>query len=566
LAVVLLILSLVPYTYNTMKFLPDYSVDENDIVESAVAFTAGDLNPYWHKYGGLYAYLLAAVFSYQAMLLDVDVADYTGTVFFRGTSLYYTARYISSLLLVLSGLIAARLANRQFGDRVGRMCLLFAAVPLGAMLTRFTARVDTLQGLWTILAIAAAVGVVRNVGTASSALTGLWWGLSVATKPIPGMMLFPTVLLAHFAGTGGDLRNRESAVDAWWRWLLRTGLETLRRPRLYLCCVAALLAFGVCHPAAVVDFRSFAGEQLAAVLTEGGKDFPPGWDISRFAPMWGWPLTVAMAAAMIGAVFSSIRRRRADFGVVVSYPAVLWLAYATGAANDYFYVPAVPAMLVVLAVWLDESAEIITRGRRWRKEIVTVIGVLVALWYPISAIASDSIELIHHDDYWLDHAGLAGARWIEEHIPSGSTILIYGYYSRLPHLLADRPDDQAQYGEHFMYGRHRNLPYQRLFLDAYRKELESGRPRYRIIYQKQKLEDAARILHDRCVRLDVDFVVSRHDLDAAPRSGFVLAKDFDRSTYPFGWPWKLYRVTRSPGTDAAGSGNPHASRPDAGRR
>jgi hypothetical protein len=549
LAVALLALGLVPYTYDIMKFLPAYSVDENDVVESAVAFTAGDLNPYWHKYGGLFAYLLAAVYSYQAAMLGVDVAEHVKRVFFDGTQLYYTARYLGSCLLLLSGLIAARLSARCFGDRVGRLCLILAAVPLAGLLTGFTVRVDTLQALWTILAIAASVRVAGGGGARWSVAAGLFLGLSTATKPLPGLVLAPTVILAHYLGArqrwlteGGE----RGAGDGWGP-LIRHAVAALRGAGLYLSLATAAIAFFACHPAALVDFGGFIREQAALVLGEGSKTFTPGWDVSRFVPHWGWPLTLAVVAALISSIGLALRRRQHDLAVIASFPVVLWLVYSVGAAQDHFYLPAVPAVLVVLAVSIDGLAVRIGGERAWRRDLATAALVLLCLWHPAVALVQRSFELNRRGDYRFQHAGLAGRRWIEENIPPGSTILIYGFSPRLPWLLADRAEDQATYGEHFMYGRQHNLPYQELFLRAYQEQLESGRPRYRIIYQKQHLGDAEELLGARCRRAGVEFVVSRHDLGA--ESAFSVVRAFERDEFPFGWVWRLYRVETGEPTD-----------------
>lgn len=111
-------LSLIPRFFDIAMWLPQYWIDENDIVEPGIAFLGGDLNPRVHGYGPLYAYILALVNFIWMKFQGLDYLQYAGDIFFDPTRFYLIARITNSLLNILlpsldSTLPAPFSVNRQ---------------------------------------------------------------------------------------------------------------------------------------------------------------------------------------------------------------------------------------------------------------------------------------------------------------------------------------------------------------------------------------------------------------------------------------------------------------------
>jgi len=560
---VILVAGFIPRFYDIAKFLPYYSIDENDVVEVAVGFLGRDLAPSSYRYGPLYAYLLAAVFALQALFHPNGVPAFAQGVFYSPSAFYYTARCVNSCLNVMLALITYGLARRYSSSTTARVALLLAVFPFYDLLTGFTVRVDTLLAVWSTLALVCLMTVSETGKTRHYVLSGLFIGLGLATKPLPALLILPVAFLAHGANVWkavvqGQSRSGRRVPESPMPALEGATRSERRRAsigRVVACSaqvllqrklLALVLAAGVSNvvfnPYALVHARSYLKAQVRLVLHEGQRDFAPGWDLSQLIPYLGHMFVVASVVAVAYGVWTSLRRPGGGSRLVmISYPIIFWSAFAMGAARDYFYVPILPAIVVLISELLTDVSR---RAKQTRLQPIVLYGaVILIMLQPAATLLRRSISLNSSRDYKTLHTAIAGEDWIKSHLPRAARILLYGYYVNLPHLVDRDPDEQAVFGEHFMGGRDRMAFLREQFRQAHHNYVASGGAVFNLYGIRQDLGDDLRTLWACCRSNGIDYVVTSHNLDAHEEFRGRVLRTFGRPQYPFGVPFAIYKVT-----------------------
>ena len=457
--------------------LPYYSIDENDVVEPSLAFLLGDMDPHWFKYGPLFSYLLSAAFKiFQWILFAAgwEPAEFLHAAFFNQQMFYIFGRAFHSL--VIFGIAAAMyaFARRFFGKPASIAALFFGMAPLLDLNTEFTIRVDTLQGLLSILAIYAISKTIDNPqSNCSRILAGIAAGLNIASKPLPGLLLLPALFLGHY---WSSLHSSGTTVP---RTLPARLIATLSNKGLWLTLSALAVAAIAANPYSAIRFPSFLTEQIGVFFNKADQGgVLSGYDIRWLIDIWGLPLVCACAASLF-IVFSRTAR---PMKLLACYVLTFFGVFALFKVRTYWYNAMLPAALLLCAEGVGKIAE----SFRLR---VALPPALMAGTLALLLTLPPWVESIGQArSAWVPapqvqrRADYAAQEWIEANIPSGSSILAVGYYAvELPRLLADSPASQAVWGEYFMYGRDENKPWVNAFLHAYSRERASGRPVYKIV-------------------------------------------------------------------------------------
>ncbi len=553
--IIMFVISIVPRFYDILKFLPVYSIDENDVVEFAAGFLGGDLDPHWYKYGPLYAYLLALVYALQSLFSAVPFAEFVEDIFFNPTRFYYTARLVNTLINILIALYTYRLTKKFFTEHVALLTLALAIFPFLDILVNYTVRVDTLLALWTILVLFYLVKVQQEQGIKNYLLAAVFWGLSLATKPLPALLLLPTAFLAHWLATaprltGSEQQNKskrksiEKTVKVKNKSALDNFINALINPSFYIFLISGLAVSFAANPYSLINFNEYKMEQVRAVQSEGERNFIAGWDISRFFTLLGYVFTLLAVIVILYYLYKSIRQKNYLQLTLLSYPLIFWLAFARGAAREYFYVPVIPVLMIFMAQFLVEMSTNVFRpapGSR-RQHIIILAGLLLILLQPLTALLSRTWTLNKAGDYRSGHTALAGKKWIEENISFNSKILLYGYYVNLPHLVDPNPQKQAQFGEYFMYFRWKNKFLTDHFLQAHADYLKSKLPTYDLENIRDPLREKEAQLYAYGRKNNIAYVVSSYDLTRFPEFAQRIINKFDAAGYPFGIPFVIYKL------------------------
>ena len=456
--------------------LPYYSIDENDVVEPSLAFLLGHLDPHWFKYGPLFSYLLSAIFKAQQWILFASgwgPDEFFHAAFFNQQMFYLIGRAFHSLVIFgIAGTMYA-FARRFFGNTAAIAALALGMAPLLDLNTDFTIRVDTLQGLLSLFAIYSISKAIENPGSnRNRILAGIAAGLNIASKPLPGLLLLPALFLGHYWSSVPSA-NKAGPGTFFVRLIL-----ALRHKGLWLSLLAMLVAVVAANPYSAIRFGAFVVEQIGVVFNKSDQGgVLSGYNFRWLVDIWGFPLVLACAVSLFAAFRDTGKTQKLLACYVISFCG----AFLLFKVRNYWYNAMFPALLLLCA----EAVGRVSESLRHRTPLPpALIAGTLALLLGLSPWAYSALQA---RDAWVPapqvemRADYAAQEWIEQNIPSGSSMLMVGYYAiDLPRLLADSPSGQARWGEYFMYGRDENKPWVDAFIRAYTRERASGRPAYKI--------------------------------------------------------------------------------------
>lgn len=560
----LLLLSCVPRFYDIAKFLPAYSIDENDIVEPAVAFLAGDVShPQEIEYGPLYGYILAAIYWVESWFMG-DLDSFVAKAFFESTIFYYTARFVNSLVNVLVALIAFLTARTFLGGKTAFFVFALLVFPFPDILTGFDVRNDTLLSLWSIAALYFILGIAKQGLWRNYLFAALFVGLGLATKPAPGLLIFPVVFLAHLLHF---FESQEPSVSQPTKLTLKSFFSTTARAfasRYWWGFVAtALLAGIVFNPHVIINADVFFGFQSTIFSHHSSLSHSFGWMLwKKFGPC-GYPFMLVALISFLFTVHAILTRRKhfAVWSIVASYPLIYCLAFAPFSSRIYFYTVILPPIVFMIAFFVTELHLIIKKrtANSFAGLAPYVVVFLIVTGQPGYRLVSSSIEMNTVSDYSEVHSALAAKAWCESTLPPRSRILMYEYYTFNPRLVHQNAQGQAVFGEYFEFGRDRFENWKRLFRKAYAKQTAEHpvfdiRHRHRMPPNRDPFEY--------CLDNNIDYVITT---DRTEQYRLFNRKDFaDRlikrftplEGYTFGRPIYIYELSHVDSIKSEGKGIP----------
>jgi hypothetical protein len=305
----------------------------------------------------------------------------------------------------------ARLFSRGLG-------LLAAAIEAVAFLPVFYAHlalndVPTLAPL--SLSLLGTAGVLRRGRMRDHALAGAGLGLACASKYTAGIVLLPlaAAIAARFPDGGPGARARAVRAAA-------------------LAAAAALVAFLIANPYAVLDYRGFHAELVhqstlsAEAQGKLGAPHEGGFLYYLWSLTWGLGWVPALAA-LGGAL--TVWRARPRIGWVLVPAPVLFLLFM-GVQGRYFgrwLLPIFPILCLLAAFFVLHVAGAVSRriaspngGRRGRALQVAVVA--------LGTLALCGQGLVHsvHSGLVLSRADTRNLTraWMVDHIPAGAPIVV----------------------------------------------------------------------------------------------------------------------------------------------
>jgi hypothetical protein len=391
-----------PYAFNT---------DEADhFVRHAVRmFGEGTLNPRYFANPPAFTYLLHYLFGvWYGGGGGVRHAFAT-----HPSELYTLARVAAALLGTLALWLLYATGARLFGRAVG---LLAAAIEAVAFLPVFYAHlalndVPTLAPL--TLSLLGTAGVLQKGRRRDYLLAGAGLGLACASKYTAGIAVAP--LLAAMA-----TRFLDAAPSA------RRGVLG----GLALAAGAALLAFLVANPYALLDYDSFHSELVhqssLSAESQGKLGAPKHGGVLYYLWSLTWGLGWVPALAALGGALSVWRSQRRLGWLLVPAP-LLFLAFM-GLQGRYFgrwLMPILPILCLLAAFFIVQAgqagARLLAASRRGRS---APVGIALAAVLLAATLAQGVLHGVH--------AGLVLSRadtrnvtraWMLTHIPLGSAIV-----------------------------------------------------------------------------------------------------------------------------------------------
>lgn len=397
-----------------------YYWDEPTVVQRAVRFGSGDLNPHFFYYPALYMYVLF-VASGLHFLWGLALGDYQGvsafaTRFFVDPSgIYLTARGVTAAFGAACVLLTLLVGRRFFGGLAGLLGALFLSVAVVHTTYSHIAVTDVPQSLFIVAAHLPLYSVLTRGRWRDYLLCGPLIGLGVATKYL-AILLAPSLLLAHL------LAQRDEAGRGKG-WIARLG-----DPRLWAGLAAVVGGFFIGSPFNFIEAAAFISDfrQQAAISSGSGQGNSFGEILLVYLPdSLGWPLYLA---ALVGVGLLLWRRRPADL-LFLTFPAIylLFVGRYTLAFPRYI-IPLEPLLalaaghaLATAYEWLRSRAP---ARSAWPAAMLAALTVAL-LGVPLVTTLRWDMQMAHE----ADSRTLARA-WAEAQLPADAVVAIQPLYNR----------------------------------------------------------------------------------------------------------------------------------------
>lgn len=436
------------------------NIDENEVVEQAVAFMGGELRQSFVKYGPLTMYVLAGIYHIIAAMRGLSPLEYASGVFLQGSEHYFVARAFAGFTLSALAVVTFFALRKRSSSAPALVVSALIALPIVDVLVSGV-RIDVPQAAFQGLVLLALGEVSAGAGRHYWIAAGAAAGFAIASKPLPGLLILPCFPLASW------LAARRTSTGELRRALARCK-AALADPGLWLASLACL-ACAVLGDPAFLDLRAFVESQRAAVELHSGA-LAAGPSIVSSFNLLGWPFCAALIASLVAVCVRRDARALLATVFLIIYVAAFW-----GRSRHYFLVAAAVAACLLIGHGVAAAQGLAERfGPRVRSwlGIACVVGT-VALAAPALGRLSER--------YSQPRLGTTQAReWIEANIPSGTHLYYVGWRGAGPQLVAEGAANQAEFGDHFGYGRKQYQFLKRAFELGYANYERTGLPRYRI--------------------------------------------------------------------------------------
>ena len=373
-----------------------FNSDEPHLVNVAVSFGAGTLNPHLFKYPTLWMYVLFAAYGGFFLLWSGfgrlhSAADFGRYFAWHPTPFYLIGRLMAAGLSVAAIVPVYRAGRRWLGAAGAVTAALLLAVSPAAVEAAHSTKPESLMFFWSALAWALSAAYIEEGRRRDLVVAGIFAGLALSTQYTAGLL--GTVLLSAW------LARRLSAGQA-------------EAADLVLAGIAAAGAFLAGSPFIALDFRTFWSTAQDIRRFEDAVGGPVGlWVVAKnvlcFAGPW-----LGGAAAAAGAVLLARRdRARAVWLVLPVLAYLLVLSRSPEGGWPRYLLPVFPG-LALLAGCAVQEAEWALGGRA-----ALVLAMALAAPGLLASAAFDRLVL-------LPDTRTLSAEWVEAGIPPGRTLLL----------------------------------------------------------------------------------------------------------------------------------------------
>lgn len=385
--------------------------DESILVQKALGFGTGDLNPHFFNYPTLFMYLLFGLYGSYFVLGNVwgvlaSVRDFEWALLLDPSHVYLIGRWVVALFGGMTIWAVVRLGRTLYSSDTGLLAALFMAFSFLHVRDSHFVATDVPMTFFAVMALWGAARILQAGEWRDYIWAGICAGLALSTKYSALVLLVP-LMVAHV------LHGRERGGSAH---------RILTDRRGWIMVGAVVLIFLCGSPYVLLDARTALRDVFYEFRHLGrghGVDLEPGWIYHlRFSLRYGLGLPL-LAAGVGGVVLGLVRRRREDW-----LPLSFVLAYygVIGHGQTVFVRYVIP-LLPVLCVL---GAEGVVRGIwavRWlrgrQRALGLALGVLMILEPGYRSVRHDLL-LAREDTRNMTQ------QWIGAHIPSGTRIAMHG--------------------------------------------------------------------------------------------------------------------------------------------
>lgn len=370
--------------------LPDlYHADEPIVVNHALAYGTGDLNPHFFKIPPLISYLLFVVYGFY-FLAGSFIGNFKSTDDFLNlflsdpTSFYLLGRIIFGALIGTATVyLLYRLGRKFFSREHGLLSSFFLAVCFLHVRDSHYIYVDVPLLFLLVLSFFPILRILDHGGKKNYLLFGIIFGMAVATKYNGVFLIFP-FLVAH---------------------LIRNGSVKL----MFTSLAISVLVFFILNPFGIIDLKFFITELLTQSKSETFSGFFHHFHYSLAGGM-GIPLFYLSLAGCVFAFFSRDLVRLTLLSFVFVYFVVLAVL---SQPYDRYVLPLIPFLCFFAADALIKIGEKVRMVQKW------------PIVFAVFVIIPSSAKIFASDYLFLQKDVRTQTReWIDQYIPADSKIAL----------------------------------------------------------------------------------------------------------------------------------------------
>jgi 4-amino-4-deoxy-L-arabinose transferase-like glycosyltransferase len=386
--------------------------DETFVIGVALSFLRGNFFPSFYDYPWLYMWILTGAYlAYFAWGLATgafhSIADLVASWPVHWEPFFLLSRGLSAAFGTATIVVVFAIGRRLWDDTTGLMAAFFLSLAFVHVRDSHFGTTDIAMTFWVMVSVALIVkGHLGNRSSFTGA--GIAGGLATATKYTAAVLAAPIVasqVVRLLEAQGARLR----AIDGR---LLRFGL-------------GFVVALSVGIPFVFLDTPRFlqAMELLRRSTTAGQGLVPtePGWlHHLRLSLRYGVGLPL-LAAGLVGTI-AIVVRTPGIAAVLFAFP-VAYFAVAASVRNLFFRyaIPIVPFLCLAAAWFVCRTVARFMPIEYQRSRAATAWLIAITIVLP----SATSVVEFDHVIAQTDNRVLV-ARWVEEHVPAGSSVLQSG--------------------------------------------------------------------------------------------------------------------------------------------
>ena len=395
-----------------------YHADEPIVVNHALAFGMGDLNPHFFKIPPLVSYLLFICYGIYCVAgwglgLFHSVRDFEQLFYFDPSSFYLIARLVFGVSLGTASVYVLYRLVKQFWNTQTALwaSFFFAANFLHARDSHY---------------------VYADIPLLFVLLLGFYFIFRMAEHP--GSKKW-NLLVGAMIGLAAAIKYNGIFLVIPYIWMCLGSIPWKKWPGSWILAgIAAGVTFLALNPFAVLDHSLFLKEIMAqSAANRGGLPWLHHLTYSLSGAM-GWPMLALALGGTLGALFGKERRSQTIAVFILSYFAVLCFF---GQPYDRYVLPLIPFIIILTTKVLFQ----------WKERSRLLFWVLI----PFVALPS-LIKIVHWDRLMTaPDVRTVAMEWVEANIPAGSRLALEGgfYMPRLAFTPVQLEEKKSQAAKGF---------------------------------------------------------------------------------------------------------------------
>jgi hypothetical protein len=379
--------------------------DEAMLVNHAMAFGTGDLNPHTFIYPSLYMYVLFIIYGITYVggrLLGVfgSTDDFIRLFFTDVTIFYLPGRLIAAFSGVASVWMVYKLGRRTYNAQVGLTAAAILAFSILHVAYSHFVKTHVPAGLLVIVTVWLAWSIYEGQNSwRRYLLAGATAGLAASTIYHAGFVLI-SIFVSH------------------WLYSKQTSHARLLDPKLMGAGAASFAAFILTTPFAILDWQTFVSDLASGAAMRYSGNF---WAAGIFYPFTSLLSTFGQpvgTVALLGLGYALLRRRPADL-ILASQPIFVGLFLMLFRVKESTHMlVAFLAISILAASFLIEVIDWLLHRRASLQPVVATAVTVLLLVAPALKSFQASYRLSLPDTRILAKA------WVEKNIPPDSKIVM----------------------------------------------------------------------------------------------------------------------------------------------